>query len=84
MFEYLSAQKINAMEELSELFANNFHLSPTKINLRQEMKPGNMRSPTKEYNNSIDVSKTIINISRTSLEAHEGEPPILIGIDIIE
>ncbi len=56
MFEYLSVQKINAMEELSELFVDNFHLSPIKINLRQEMKPRNMQSPTKEYNNSIDVS----------------------------
>lgn len=84
MFEYLSVQKINAMEELSELFANNFHLNPTKINLKQEMKPRNMQSPMKEYNNSIDVNTTIRNISRTSLEAHEGEPLILIENDIVE
>ncbi len=67
MFEYLSVQKNNAMEELSKLFVDNFHLSPTRINLRQEMKPRNTQSLTKEYNNSIDVSTTIKNISNISL-----------------
>jgi hypothetical protein len=43
-----------------------------------------MQSPMKEYNNSIDVNTTIRNISRTSLEAHEGEPLILIENDIVE
>jgi hypothetical protein len=42
------------------------------------MKPRNTQSPTKEYNNSIDVSTTIRKILSTSLEVHEGEPPILI------
>ncbi len=77
-FEYLSVQNNNAMEELSKLFVDNFHLSPTRINLKQEMKPRNTQSPTKEYNNSIDVSTTIRKILSTSLEVHEGEPPILI------
>jgi hypothetical protein len=48
------------------------------------MKPRNTQSPTKEYNNSIDVNTTIRNISSNSLEAHEGEPPLLIQSDIVK